>query len=179
MEMDLAIRPAATRVLVFTWGAEPFNSLSWDLAAWLRMFPPENCLAVRRRDLVAARNWAMRELVLKAPARIQDFIFVDRDMRPGPRALPFLAAKGDLVGCLYDTGINACSWSDGRAVHGGLFRFNRAVADALKGQPPWWQFGYSADGCDFQCECRSFQAKVEATGLAIARAGWCGHKDKE
>jgi hypothetical protein len=102
-------------VLVFTWGGEPFNSLSWDLAAWLRMFPPENCLAVRRRDLVAARNWAFRELVLKAPARVQDFIFVDRDMRPGPRTMPFPYDLEDAVNSPAATSAPERCWQNSSA----------------------------------------------------------------
>ena len=175
MEVELALRPATTRVMVFAW---PDRSIAWEMAEWLRMFPPDNCYSVCRKDVVAARNWAMRELVLKAPARIQDFVFVDRDMRPGPRTLPFLAAEGDLVGCAYPTG-RPDTWASPTVVHAGLLRFDRKVVEALKDKAPWWQVTYSPDGCECGCECGSFQKKVQAAGLAVARAGWCGHREKE
>jgi len=175
---EILVKPAQSRVIVFTKApGESFTSLSWNLAGWLRMFPPENCFEVNKRDLVAARNTAFRDLCLKAPSGIEHFIMVDRDMRPGPAALPFLQVEGDLVGCMYDTG-QPGTWAKPDAVHGGLFRFNRKVVTALASQAPWWQFGYSPDGCDFQCECGSFQKKVQDAGLRCARGGWCGHRDK-
>ena len=177
---EMAIRFETTRVLVFArHPMEPFPSVSWELAAWLRLFPAENVICINRRDLVAARNWSFREYALKAPKAVESWICVDRDMRPRDRTAPFLCQEGDLVGCLYHTGRNACAWDDPGAVHGGLFRFNRRVVETLADKAPWWDYARSADGCTWGCECGRFVEKVRAAGLRVARAGWCGHKDKE
>ena len=89
--------------------------------------------------------------------------------------VPFLAADADLVGCAYDDG-NLSSWAEPDAVHGGLFRVTRRLVDALP--LPWWQYEYSPDGTTFRCECGSLERKVKAAGFSVARAGWCGHRDR-
>ena len=53
------------------------------------------------------------------------------------------------------------------------------VVEALADKAPWWDYARSADGCTWGCECGRFVEKVRAAGLRVARAGWCGHKDKE
>ena len=175
----MAIRPDATRVLVLTYNpVERFASLSWDLAAWLRMFPAENVIPVWRRDAEAARNWAFDELCVKAPAAIRDFIMVDRDMRPGPKTLPFLEVEADLVGCTFDAGDGVCSFVRPDDVHAGLFRFNRRAVESLAASPPWWKAEHGPRGTQFTCECVSFRNKVKQAGLTVARAGWCGHGDR-
>ena len=170
--MELAIRPERTRLIVYAW---PDNTLTAEIAAWSRLFPAENVFTVVRRDPCAARNWSVRELCRKAPPEFETFIHVDRDMRPGPAALPFLSVEADLVGCAYDNGNLAC-WAQPDAVHAGLFRVSRRLADELP--LPWFQHGYSPDGCDWLCECVGFAAKVKAAGFSVARAGWCGHRDR-
>ncbi|MBE3123758.1 MAG: hypothetical protein IMZ65_03055 [Planctomycetes bacterium] len=171
--IELAIRPKATRVVVFTW---PDGAMTWEASAWLRLFPAENVFQMNVTHVIRARNRAMRDLCLKAPPAVTDFIWLDRDMRPGPAALPLLAAKGDLVGATYPIP-NMAAWSDPTSIHLGLIRFNRLVAETVK--PPWFQFEYAADGCELtQCECSYFTDKVKDAGLIVARAGWCHHDTK-
>ena len=81
MRLSLAIDPRKTRVIVLTW---PDHALTWEAAAWLyNIFPPANVLALCATDLTAARNLSVRELILKAPPELTDFVLMDRDMRPG------------------------------------------------------------------------------------------------
>ena len=83
--LDLALDLRRTRAIVLTW---PDHSLTWETAAWLyHLLPPENILAFCGTDLIVARNLSIRELVLKASTEITDFIFMDRDMRPGAAAM--------------------------------------------------------------------------------------------
>ena len=170
MDFDLAIHPATTRVVVFTW---PDRSVTWELAAWLRMFPPENVFEWHAKHLIAARNQAMRRLCIEAPPEITDFVWVDRDMRPDPRSLPVLQAEGDLVGTMYPLA-NMETWATQDAVHMGLVRFSRKTVEAVA--PPWFEFRYSPDGCAVtQCECGYFAEKVRKAGFAVVRAGWSEH----
>jgi hypothetical protein len=171
--IEISVRFEQTRLLVLAW---PDAAYTHEIAMWSRNFPPANVLPVVRKDVCAARHWAVAELCKKAPADIQHFIFIDRDMRPMPEPLvPFLAADADLVGCAYDDG-NLSSWAEPDAVHGGLFRVTRRLVDALP--LPWWQYEYSPDGTTFRCECGSLERKVKAAGFSVARAGWCGHRDR-
>jgi hypothetical protein len=163
-----------TRLLILAW---PDATYAHEIAQWSRNFLPENVLPVVRKDLCAARHWAVQELCKKAPPEIEHFIFIDRDMRPTAEGLvPFLAADADLVGCAYDTFGAGMAWAQPDAVHGGLFRVSRRLVDGLP--LPWWQYEYSPDWTTFRCECGAFQRKVEATGFSVARAGWCGHRDR-
>ena len=174
MRLDLAIDPGRTRVIVLTW---PDHALTWEAAAWLyNIFPPANVLALCATDLTAARNLSIRELVLKAPPEITDFVLMDRDMRPGAAAMPFLAADADVVGCEYPVP-HMETWADPSAIHMGLVRVKRHVFERI--DPPWFAFGHAPDGCAVShCECAYFQQKVKQAGFKVVRAGWCGHDPK-
>ena len=172
--LDLSMDPRKTRVIVLTW---PDHAITWEAAAWLyNIFPPENVLALCATDLTAARNLSVRELVLKAPPEITDFILMDRDMRPGAATMPFLAAEGDVVGCEYPVP-HMETWADPSAIHMGLVRVKRHVFERVN--PPWFAFGHSPDGTAVShCECAYFQQKVKQAGFKVVRAGWCGHDPK-
>jgi len=171
---NLAIDPQTTRAIVLTW---PDHSLSWEAAAWLyNVFPPENVLGLCMHDLTQARNTAVRELVLKAPAEITDFVLMDRDMRPNELTWPVLQAEGDLVGCTYPVA-DMRRWSDPTAIHLGLVRVKRRVFEKL--DPPWFQLTYNDDGTRrTNCECRYFCRKVIDAGFSVVRTGWCDHRAK-
>ena len=172
MDTETAIRFERTRLVIFAW---PDRTYTDEIARWARNFPPENVfLAGKPGGHVVARNDAVAELVKPAPKEITDFIFIDRDMRPYPITAHFLAPDADVVGCLYQTE-GMMGWAEPDAVHCGLLRFNRRVADTLP--LPWFSFTYCPDGRVDRCECLSFKDRVKAAGFTIARAGWCGHKD--
>jgi len=172
--LDLAIDPRRTRVIVLTW---PDHAVTWEAAAWLyNIFPPANVMALCGTDLTAARNLSVRELVLKAPPEFTDFVLMDRDMRPGAPAMPFLAAAGDVVGCEYPVP-HMETWADPAAIHMGLVRAKRHVFERIS--PPWFAFGHAPDGTALtHCECAYFANEVRQAGFAIVRAGWCGHDAK-
>jgi len=165
------IDPTKTRAIVLTW---PDRSLTWEAAAWLyNTFPPPNVIALCVRGITEARNTAVRELVLKAPEKITDFIFMDRDMRPGLATLPFLQADGDIVACEYPLA-DMRAWADPTALHMGLVRVKRKVFEAV--EAPWFLFEYSPDGARrAKCECAYFRDKALAAGFGLVRAGWCDH----
>lgn len=171
IRLDLAIDPRKTRAIVLTW---PDHCLTWEAASWLyNILPPANILALHATDLTAARNLSVRELVLKAPSELTDFIFMDRDMRPGAAAMRFLAAQGDVVGCEYPVP-HMETWADPAAIHMGLVRVKRHVWERIA--PPWFAFGHAVDGTAVtHCECAYFANKVKQAGFTITRAGWCGH----
>jgi len=167
----LAIDPAKTRAIVLTW---PDHGLTWEAAAWLyNIFPPANITALCWQGLTEARNLSVRKLVLEAPPEITDFVFMDRDMRPGAKAIPVLQADADVVGCTYPVPHMEC-WADPTAIHMGLVRIRRRVFEKIG--PPWFMFAYTADGTGrAKCECGYFRDKVIEAGFKIVRAGWCGH----
>ena len=169
--LNLAIDPAKTRAIVLTW---PDHSLTWEAAAWLyNLLPPENVFALRQRDVALARNNAVKELCLKAPESVTDFLFMDRDMRPGAETMPVLQVPGDVVGCTYPIG-HMAGWAAPEAIHMGLVRVSRACLAAI--EPPWFAFGYSEDGTAMTgCECAYFVRKVLGAGFVVRRAGWCDH----
>jgi hypothetical protein len=162
-----------TLVLAFAW---PDNTITWELARWLfQVFDVGNLYTVViPGGVVAARNMAVRDLVLKAPPHITEVLMVDRDMRPCDATMPFLAAQADIVGVEYPTG-NPKAWADPAAAHMGLVRVRRQVFEAVA--PPWFMFEYSADGSQrVGCECGFFMRKARQAGFTVARAGWCDHQ---
>jgi len=172
MDVETSLRFERTRLIIFAW---PDRTYTDEIARWSRNFPPENVLLAGRDGGHAfARNAAVEELVKPAPKDITDFIFIDRDMRPGDATVPFLGPDADVVGCLYPVG-NMAGWAEPDALHCGLLRFSRKVVDQLP--LPWFAFEYDDVGRVVKCECETFRNKVKAAGLSIARAGWCGHKD--
>ena len=172
--MKLAIDPKKTRAIVLTW---PDHSLTWEMAAWLyNIFPPANILGLCVQGIIEARNRSVAELVLKAPSEITDFVFMDRDMRPGRAAIEVLRAEGDVVACTYPTP-RMETWADPTTLHMGLVRVKRRVFEAI--EPPWFMFGYSPDGTRrAKCECGYFRDKAIEAGFKVVRAGWCGHGPK-
>jgi hypothetical protein len=74
--------------------------VTWELARWLfQVFDVGNLYTVvAPGGVVAARNLAVRDLVLKAPPHITEVLMVDRDMQPCEATTPLLAANADIVG---------------------------------------------------------------------------------
>ena len=168
---DSAIDPAKTRAIVQCW---PDRTITWEAAAWLYgVFPPQNIVAMCIRGIIQARNLAVREVVLKAPDEITDFVFMDHDMRPSMATMPFLRADADVVGCEFPIP-HMEAWADPQAIHMGLVRVRRKVFEKI--DPPWFRFEYSPDGSQLEkCECIYFRDKALAAGFSVVRAGWCDH----
>ena len=97
---------------------------------------------------ITARNLAVRDIALKSAA--QDFIFIDKDIVPGPATDSFLRLIGDVVGAEFPT---ACpdAWRSPQDVHAGLLRCSRA------------------------CPQRPARAMVKPAARARSRKNWQGH----
>jgi len=174
----LAIDPRRTLVLVAAW---PDRQCRPEIIAWLLsngFDVTDPCVLQTYSGLgktdyeIPARNLAVRDIALKSAAR--DFIFIDKDIVPGPATGPFLQLIGDIIGAEFPT---ACpgAWHSGRDVHAGLLRCSRAVLEALA-PGPWFMREYSPDGCRIvKCPCQFFRDRALAAGFAVARAGRCGH----
>ena len=167
--------------IILTW---PDESLTTQAARWLwAHLRPDRIWTVRAKggvDVVRCRVAA--DLCLKAPPEVQEFIFMDRDMRPDAAADPFLLAAGDVVACQYPVP-DMRSWAGPGAMHMGLVRVRRKVLETLaaerdaQGQPiPLFFFPRTPNGSRITaCECAWFAGRVRKAGHKIVRAGWCGH----
>ena len=172
-EFEVAFDPERTRLFILAW---PDGRYRHEIASWSRILPDQNVFCIVERDLCVARNKAVRDFCKTALGAFDQFLFIDADMRPDLRTLPFLQAEADLVGCMYPTGPGPGEcWADPGAIHCGLFRFNRKLVEAIG--LPWFSWDPALGGCEFRCECPGFVAKVRTAGLSVARAGWCGHRD--
>jgi hypothetical protein len=167
--------------VVLTW---PDDALTTQAARWLwAHLRPDRVWTVRSKggiDVVRCR--VVADLCLKAPLEIEEFVFMDRDMRPDAATEPFLQAAGDVVACEYPIP-DMRAWGRPGAMHMGLVRVKRKVLEALAaerdaaGRPiPLFFFPRTADGTRVTaCECAWFAERVRKAGFSIVRAGWCGH----
>jgi hypothetical protein len=144
---------------------------------------PQNVIAhCQKAPVDVVRCKAVEMYCLKAPPEIEQFIFMDRDMRPGQDSNPVLVTPGDVAACQYPTP-RLCDWSDPRALHMGLVRFSRKVVETLaaekdkSGNPiPVFFFRRTPTNANLQsCECSWFAGRVMKAGFKIARAGTSGH----
>jgi len=160
----MALNPAQTLLLINVW---PDRLAAPELVAWGFTCRFKRVSWYNKRFVETAYNAAIKHLAL--PSSYQEFIFADRDVRPGPETKPFLLADGDVVACEYPVAGNE-SWDDPQALHTGLFRCRRQVLESIK--PPWFERHYSPDGMtEVGCLCQSFRDKVLAAGFQMVRAG--------
>jgi len=167
--------------VVLTW---PDDALTTQAARWLwAHLRPDRIWTVRAKGSVdVVRCRVVADMCLKAPAEVQEFIFMDRDMRPDGATEPFLQAAGDVVACLYPVP-DMRTWGRPQAMHMGLVRVKRKVLETLaaerdaQGRPmPLFFFPRTPDGSQVTaCECAWFAERVRKAGFTIVRAGWCGH----
>jgi hypothetical protein len=160
--------PSKTMLLIAAW---PDRLVAPELVVWGLGHRFRRVQWYSQRFVECAYNSAIQKLAL--PSDCDHFIFADRDMRPGPRTEPFLAADGELVACEYHVR-NDESWDDLQAMHCGLWRCSRRVLETVK--PPWFQRVLSDDGtAEKSCVCNYFRNKALQAGFKVVRAGWCGH----
>jgi hypothetical protein len=128
---DYKFDPGKTRVIVLTWpdAAMTVEAMRWIWTHWKNH--PQNIIAhCQKAPVDVVRCKAVEMYCLKAPPEIEQFIFMDRDMRPGQDSNPVLVTPGDVAACQYPTP-RLCDWSDPRALHMGLVRFSRKVIETL------------------------------------------------
>jgi len=128
--------------------------------------------SVKVRDRTCARNTAIRR-ALNSPDHFRSFIFIDNDVRPGPKSLRFLELEADVICCEVPMRTDP-AWSWPNSYHDSFWCTSRKVLEAI--QPPWFMQQYSEDGTRMiGCICKSFQKKVLAAGFSIAHGGWAEH----
>lgn len=164
-----------TKVIVSTY---PNFSCNVFLYAWLdQHFDMHHVHFTNTKDLIVARNLAIRDEVKPVLDQFDDFVFVDSDIQPRGAADPFLEADGDCVGCRYPTGQES-AWSNPSVFHHGLVKIKHYVFRELT--PPWYQFVYSSDGCaKVKCECNFLADKIQAAGFEIKQAGYAEHPQRK
>lgn len=160
--------PRKTMLLIAAW---PDRLVAPELVVWGMQHRFRRIQWYSKRFVECAYNAAIKELAL--PSDCDQFIFADRDIRPGKEAEPFLQAEGELVACQYQVR-NDESWDDPQAMHCGLWRCTRRVLESI--QPPWFQRVLSEDGAgEHRCICLYFRDKALAAGFRVVRAGWTDH----
>jgi hypothetical protein len=141
---------------------------------WLREHVPKVYLHWKE-PAVAARNTAIRDLVLPEVGTRDWCLFVDNDVTiTHPGVERWLEVPGDVVACRWG-GPN--TWhSDPTAFHQTLWRARPEVFARI--EPPWFFWEYTDDGCDvkYPCDCEYFRQKALAAEVEIRHGGRCSHQ---
>ena len=167
------MNPKRTKVIVASW---PDYSCNAILNGWLvKNFDGNNIAFTNDTPYLCARNIAIRDQVLPFLDCFDHFIFIDHDMRPGDHTKFFLECEADVVGCRYELS-HPGAFAQPDSFHDAFFKTTSEVWRKLKDQWPWYEFGYSADGCELlKCSCVCLREKIQAAGFEIRQAGWAHH----
>jgi hypothetical protein len=165
------IDPAATLIVRFTY---PERYATDESSAWVsQRFHWGNVIGLNIKGVEPARNRAVRDYILKAPARFTDVILMDRDVRPNELSDFFLTLDTDLASCTCKSE-DPRIWANPRAFHLPLCRVRRKVFETI--EAPWFMRPLAPDGCAYQgCECNFFLQKALAAGFTSSHAGWSEH----
>ena len=142
---------------------------------WLRQnFAADSLFGICKSPYLAARNSAVRDIVLP---RVNDFewaMFIDNDVTiTHPGVEHFLAAGADVVSCTCKMR-QRNAWATPDSFHTPFWRCRVEVLGTIPA--PWFEYPYSPDGCEvLGCDCMHFRRKVLKAGFSIAHAGHCGH----
>lgn len=124
-----------------------------------------------------ARNLAVKELIIPAPAKYEWVVLFDRDIRPSALSASFLALETDLASCRYETGKPA-SWALPDCFHLGLCKVRREVFHKMSA--PWFHQELTPDRCAIaNCQCTFFAANAVRLGFSISHSGWAEHDCKK
>ena len=168
----------------------PDMSINLPLLSWLlrhrllredQAWTQEHVRWYCQRGIAVAMNSAVANIALNAPPTIEQFLFIENDIRPasGGNTDGVLYAEGDVAAVRYETASDHGAWQAANAMHTGMFRASRAVLEALS-PGPWFAEEYSPDGSQLtKCLCMYFADRVTAAGFAVVRAGIAFHKVKE
>jgi len=149
-----------------------------ELLCWLTSgigLPWDRILIVShtRGDIQTGYNLAIRSALQTTNA--EQFIFCDDDIRPVHNLMsPWINAKEDVVGCVYNTAGGDFAFASDSIIHAGLWRTHRSVLETIK--PPWFSWIWSEDGSTFTgCLCSYFCKKVKEAGFTISASGFANH----
>ncbi len=169
----------ATRVIVFS---HPDGTWNKYLRNWIRGrfwrrpdHLDDQIIDVIRPDLeiVCARNWAIKEHVIDNPGAYNDFLFVERDVKPDQAADGIFCEQADIVCCQVKLR-NEAGWLRSNSFHAPMWRSTRSALQRIP--VPWFAAVYSKDHTSrVTDECEFFRNKALAAGLTIARGGWADH----
>jgi hypothetical protein len=133
-----------------------------------------NYRRVALSPLIVARNRAVRDFVLPVANRYEWVMMINRDITPTVSSDALLDMPGDLK-CVECQTPNPNCWKEADAWHNHFSMVRMEVFRKM--QPPWFQYVYSADGCDLlNCDCGYFAEKAKALGFTIAHGGYCSHE---
>lgn len=163
----------------------PDAALTTDAAEWLarhRLLPGRMFYYMRKDSIDMVRCAAVAAALKAAGPEVEQFLLLDRDMRPDARSDPVLTADGDVVGATYPLP-RADAWADAGAVHLGLVRVHRRVFEALLAQEerkPLFYFARTPDGARATgCECHWFASRAQQAGFTVVRAGYAEHGQRK
>ena len=153
-----------TRFIVTAWPDHrwPLEIVRWieGLMSTITPARPDYRASVKKKNVVCARNWAIKEEALGSHPDYQWFVFLDRDVRPcqGDKTARFLRLDADVKSCQVEHGNKAAySWPDD--FHEPIWCTSRRVLKSI--EPPWFMQSYNANGTEMAgCICESFRKKV-------------------
>lgn len=176
---DGMIDLSRTRFIVTAWPDHrwPLEIVRWirGLMANVQPVRKDYETSVKKKNVVCARNFAIKHFALGSDPAYEWFVFLDRDVRPrqGEETTRFLRLGKDVMSCqVKHSNEGAYSWPDD--FHEPIWCTSRRVLEAI--EPPWFMQRYNEDGTEMDgCICRSFREKVLEAGFSIAHGGFADH----
>lgn len=171
----IAFDPDKTLAVVLA----PDGMMHHSLQSWLRTLKVASLKAQEGsyRNYQCAYNRMVKHIALASdPARFDQFIFADSDMRPSRKqSSSFLDLDADIRCVEYQTEMDTeVSWTPETAFHTGIWWTTRHVLEAIR--RPWFEWQYQDDGCaTVGCICTSFRRKALDAGFTIKHGGHAGH----
>lgn len=161
-----------TLVVTFVYGRDMRISV-WN---WLELNVPDRTrrFSIAKSPYIAARNTAIRDIVLPRRNEFEFFLSIDNDVDiDASRMHEFLAIDADFVACDCETG-NQRAFEDDDAFHSPMWWCRTDALAQIKS--PWFLFPYTEDGCDLAgCDCSYFRKKAIDAGFSVKHGGWCVH----
>lgn len=127
------------------------------------------------RNMVCARNVAIKKSALASHQSYEWFIFIDRDVRPIVGHTELCLALSADIKCCQVKQESGEAWSWPTSFHDALWCTSRRVLESIN--PPWFtHHKMSNDGCKMiGCMCHTFRDRALDAGFSIAHGGWAEH----
>lgn len=164
------------RFIVTAW---PDNRWPVEIIHWIEKTTKgtecrlDNRTSIRVKNIVCARNWAVQNGALGSNQHFNQFVFIDRDVRPTEDTIAFLELKTDVKCCQVQQRVKT-AYSNTDSFHESIWSTSRKVLESIK--PPWFMHKYNAAGTEMiGCICQSFRTKVLELGFTISHGGYAEH----